>query len=71
MLFKWLIIFQKSKPVEVTNIEEPFLKDNPNRFVLFPIQYNDIWEMYKKAEASFWTAEEVDLSKVFHLEYFI
>ncbi|XP_071837656.1 ribonucleoside-diphosphate reductase subunit M2 B-like [Apostichopus japonicus] len=42
---------------------EPLLKDNPRRFVLFPIEYQDIWRMYKKAEASFWTAEEVDLSK--------
>lgn len=33
-----------------------------NRFVLFPIKYDDIWSMYKKAEASFWTAEEIDLS---------
>jgi len=41
--------------------EEPLLKDNPSRFVLFPIQYPDIWSMYKKAEASFWTAEEIDL----------
>lgn len=38
---------------------EPLLKDNPRRFVIFPIQYHDIWQMYKKAEASFWTAEEV------------
>jgi len=43
--------------------EEPLLKENPNRFVLFPIQHHDVWEMYKKAEASFWTVEEVDLSK--------
>ncbi|KAK7944590.1 hypothetical protein WMY93_000318 [Mugilogobius chulae] len=43
--------------------EEPLLKENPRRFVIFPIQYHDIWNMYKKAEASFWTAEEVDLSK--------
>ena len=42
---------------------EPLLIENPQRFVLFPIQYNDIWQMYKKAEASFWTVEEVDLSK--------
>jgi len=42
---------------------EPLLRPNPKRFVLFPIQYHDIWQMYKKAEASFWTAEEVDLSK--------
>lgn len=44
-------------------MEEPLLKHNPNRFVLFPLKYHDIWSFYKKAEASFWTAEEVDLSK--------
>uniref|UniRef100_A0A8C6FG67 Ribonucleoside-diphosphate reductase subunit M2 n=1 Tax=Moschus moschiferus TaxID=68415 RepID=A0A8C6FG67_MOSMO len=43
--------------------DEPLLRENPRRFVIFPIQYHDIWQMYKKAEASFWTAEEVDLSK--------
>jgi len=41
---------------------EPLTDHNAQRFTMFPIQYNDIWEMYKKAEASFWTAEEVDLS---------
>ncbi|MFN4081323.1 MAG: ribonucleoside-diphosphate reductase small subunit [Saprospiraceae bacterium] len=41
---------------------EPILADNPDRFVLFPIKYPVIWDWYKKAEASFWTAEEVDLS---------
>jgi ribonucleoside-diphosphate reductase beta chain len=41
---------------------EPILKENKDRFVLFPIKHHDIWEMYKKAEASFWTAEEIDLS---------
>lgn len=35
--------------------------ENPNRFVLLPIQHNDIWQFYKQAEASFWTAEELDL----------
>jgi ribonucleoside-diphosphate reductase beta chain len=44
-------------------LNEPLLKENPNRFVLFPIKHNDIWEMYKKAEASFWTAEEIDLQQ--------
>lgn len=39
--------------------DEPLLRENPRRFVVFPIQYHDIWQMYKKAEASFWTAEEV------------
>ncbi len=46
-----------------TELEEPILKENKDRFVLFPIQHNDIWEFYKKAEASFWTAEEIDLSQ--------
>ncbi|KAJ3278205.1 Ribonucleotide-diphosphate reductase (RNR), small subunit [Borealophlyctis nickersoniae] len=45
------------------NEDEPILKANPKRFVLFPIQYHEVWQFYKKAEASFWTAEEVDLSK--------
>ncbi|XP_046906606.1 ribonucleoside-diphosphate reductase subunit M2 B [Hypomesus transpacificus] len=42
---------------------EPILRENPRRFVIFPIQYPDIWKMYKQAQASFWTVEEVDLSK--------
>ncbi|MBT9392968.1 ribonucleoside-diphosphate reductase small subunit [Hymenobacter sp. NST-14] len=42
---------------------EPLLTENPNRFVLFPIQHDDVWQFYKKAEASFWTAEEIDLSQ--------
>jgi len=42
---------------------EPLLCETLNRFVLFPIQYPDIWNMYKKSVASFWTTEEVDLSK--------
>jgi ribonucleoside-diphosphate reductase beta chain len=46
---------------ENMSIEEPILRDNPDRFVLFPIQHDDIWSFYKKAEASFWTAEEIDL----------
>ena len=37
-----------------------------DRFVILPINYHDIWELYKKAVASFWTVEEVDLSKVGH-----
>jgi len=41
---------------------EPILEENKDRFVLFPITHQSIWEMYKKAEASFWTAEEIDLS---------
>ncbi len=41
---------------------EPLLADNKDRFVLFPIKHQDIWQMYKQAEASFWTAEELDLT---------
>lgn len=40
---------------------EPILQENPQRFVLFPIQYPQIWQMRKKALASFWTADEIDL----------
>jgi len=47
---------------EVAKVAEPLLDPNDDRFTMFPIKYGDIWEMYKKAEASFWTAEEVDLS---------
>jgi len=42
---------------------EPILQENNSRFVLFPIKHDDIWEYYKKAEASFWTAEEIDLGQ--------
>ncbi|KAI3620866.1 ribonucleotide reductase small subunit [Moniliophthora roreri] len=52
--------------VELPESEEPLLKESKRRFVLFPIQYPEIWQMYKKAEASFWTAEEMDLSKDLH-----
>ncbi len=43
-------------------LSEPLLMDDPNRFVIFPIKQNDIWQVYKQAEASFWTAEELDLA---------
>merc|ERR1712086_1038364 len=46
------------KEVKKTEVEEPLLADNPRRVVILPIQYGDIWQMYKKAQASFWTAEE-------------
>ena len=42
---------------------EPILQENKNRFVIFPIKHHDIWERYKMMEASFWTAEEIDLSQ--------
>ncbi|XP_057164093.1 ribonucleoside-diphosphate reductase subunit M2 B isoform X1 [Ursus arctos] len=48
---------------EAKSDEEPLLRKSSRRFVIFPIQYPDIWKMYKQAQASFWTAEEVDLSK--------
>jgi ribonucleoside-diphosphate reductase beta chain len=45
----------------MSNTNEPLLQENPNRFVLFPIQHESIWKFYKQAQASFWTAEEIDL----------
>ncbi|MBK9107967.1 MAG: ribonucleotide-diphosphate reductase subunit beta [Saprospiraceae bacterium] len=45
----------------MTYQQEPILVENPNRFVIFPIQHNDIWQFYKNSEACFWTAEEIDL----------
>jgi len=42
---------------------DPLLVENPRRWVMFPIQHPQVWEMYKKHEASFWTAEEIDLSQ--------
>ncbi len=46
-----------------THSDEPILKENKDRFVLFPIEHHDIWEFYKRAEASFWTTEEITLSE--------
>jgi len=43
-------------------MEEKILKENPGRFVIFPIQHNDIWDFYQQHQAAFWTAEEVDLT---------
>ncbi|XP_065759202.1 ribonucleoside-diphosphate reductase subunit M2 B isoform X2 [Muntiacus reevesi] len=45
---------------EAKSDEEPLLRKSSRRFVIFPIQYPDIWKMYKQAQASFWTAEEVE-----------
>ena len=42
---------------------EPMLQENLDRFVLFPIEHDDIWTSYKQAQASFWTAEEIDLAE--------
>lgn len=48
-------------PANVEAANEPLLKENKDRFVIFPIQHDDIWQFYKRHEASFWTAEEIDL----------
>jgi len=45
---------------------EPILLENKDRFVLFPIRFHDLWAYYKNSEASFWTAEEIDLSADLH-----
>ena len=56
-----------TSPVSSPAVEEKefLLTENKQRFVLFPIKYPRIWEMYKKHEASFWTAEEIDLANDF------
>ncbi|KAJ3526275.1 hypothetical protein NM688_g8279 [Phlebia brevispora] len=58
--------FDKSRyigEVDLPEYEEEILKEDKRRFVMFPIKYDDIWQMYKKHEACFWTSEEMDLSK--------
>lgn len=52
---------KSSKAIDYS--DEPLLRENLRRFVILPIQFPDIWQMYKKAEASFWTIEEVDLGR--------
>jgi ribonucleoside-diphosphate reductase beta chain len=51
----------ENKSQEAAAGDEEILRENPNRFVLFPIKYDAIWKMYKKHEACLWTAEEIDL----------
>lgn len=52
---------QTSTVFTAPEVSEPLLESNEQRFVLFPIRYHSIYEMYKKALASFWTADEIDL----------
>ena len=56
---------EQKGPDDVDNdmFVEPILREDTTRFVLFPIKHQDTWEMYKKAESAFWTAEEVDLGE--------
>jgi ribonucleoside-diphosphate reductase beta chain len=56
---KWL---NRKKDKGMSQENEVLLRENKDRFVILPIKYPAIWEMYKKCEASFWTAEEIDLS---------
>jgi len=44
-------------------MKEKILMENPHRFVLFPIEHNDLWKMYKQQQACIWTAEEIDLGQ--------
>lgn len=46
-----------TSPKKSLRLAEPLTDVNPERFCMFPIKYSAIWEMYKKAEASFWTGE--------------
>jgi ribonucleoside-diphosphate reductase beta chain len=51
----------KKKQKIIMSAIEPILQENKDRFVIFPIKHQDIWEWYKKQEACIWTAEEIDL----------
>lgn len=65
-VFPWIVHHGKVIP-SVEKLQEVLQEDalipNPSRFTIYPIRYEDMWQMYKKAVASFWTAEEIDLSK--------
>jgi len=63
MQFAKAPLSQVSQEIKTLEASDPLLMDNPRRWVMFPIQYPAVWEMYKKHEASFWTAEEIDLSQ--------
>ena len=57
------VIINPNAQILPVYVDEPLFKENPNRFVLFPIKWPEIWSMYKKALASIWTVEELDLTK--------
>jgi len=53
------------RPLSNLDANEMLLRHNPSRFVIFPIQHKEIWDMYKKHMASFWTTEEVFIVRLF------
>lgn len=56
---------KKIESFEISNSpsEEEILRENPNRYVIFPVRYNEVWKHYKRAVSCFWTPEEIDFSK--------
>ena len=66
MFFKELIPYVldslKNSNVIVSAMADPILDQNSARFTSFPIRYPDLWALYKKAVASFWTVEEIDFA---------
>lgn len=62
VIYSQMFATQNSKYTE-EEVEEPILLENENRFVLFPIRYHEIYGMYKKHLASFWTPDEIDLTQ--------
>ena len=62
-----MVIQENSGLAEETDMsfdaDEPMLRETLDRFVLFPIKHDDVWQMYKEHAASFWTAEEIDLDQ--------
>lgn len=57
LLGSWdvMICLLRMPSIMLSDEVEPILAENPQRFCMFPIKYPQVWEMYKKAEASFWT----------------
>jgi ribonucleoside-diphosphate reductase subunit M2 len=49
----------ESERIREEDKQEPILKEQNQRFCMFPIRYKELWEMYKKAEASFWTGNSL------------
>jgi ribonucleoside-diphosphate reductase subunit M2 len=57
-----LATFPAAMQMHPDDANEPMLQENASRFVIFPIKHHDLWLMFKKSQASFWTAEEIDLA---------
>ena len=65
LVILYIYVCQNTNSMSFSDENEPILRPSLKRFVLFPISHQDLWDMYKKHLASFWTAEEIDFSQDF------